>query len=90
MGLFHGTHTALVSLGPSPAVGPGCGAPGGVVGSRSICGAGISHSAPEEIGTDGCAMGLLRSLGLSWGSVLGGFQGLGLGAQLGAQVGHCG
>lgn len=40
VGLFHGTHTAVVSLGPSPAVGPGWGAPGGVVGSRGIWGVG--------------------------------------------------
>nr|XP_014124891.1 uncharacterized protein LOC102068158 [Zonotrichia albicollis]XP_026651270.1 uncharacterized protein LOC102068158 [Zonotrichia albicollis] len=60
----------------------------GCCGVQVYLGSGRSHSAPKEIGTDGCAMGLLRSLELSWGSVLGGFQGLG--AQLGAQVGHCG
>lgn len=77
MGLFHGTHSALVCLGPSPAVGhQGC------CGVWGYLGGGRSPSAPEGIGTDGCAMGLLRSLGQSWGSVLGGFQGLGLGGSV--------
>lgn len=76
-----------------PWVHPGCGAwvhgtRGSVLWSRGSWGGGGSHSTPEEIGTDGCARGPLRILGLSWGSVLGGgFKTWGWagGGQLGAQ-----